>query len=230
MRAGKIAAGVLLALVAVLGVGTALSWAPDRPVETLTARWAPPPSQFVPLQGMQVHLRDEGPRTDPQPIVLLHGTSASLHTWEGWVKALKAQRRVITLDLPGFGLTGPFGGHDYSMKRQVEVLIAIEGEAPAVSGLYAEGRILSDAAATQLPSLPESAIQSKYGRHYVWQLQGSKLARVEVQLGERDLRRGEFPVKSGLAANARVLRNPGSSLVDGQAAELSASAVGTQGG
>ncbi|MCC6219074.1 MAG: alpha/beta hydrolase, partial [Aquabacterium sp.] len=41
MRAGKIAAGVLLALVAVTGVGVALSWAPDRPVETLTARWAP---------------------------------------------------------------------------------------------------------------------------------------------------------------------------------------------
>ena len=61
MRAGKIAAGVLLALVALTGVGVALSWAPDRPVETLTARWAPSPSQFVPLQGMQVHLRDEGP-------------------------------------------------------------------------------------------------------------------------------------------------------------------------
>jgi pimeloyl-ACP methyl ester carboxylesterase len=42
--------------------------------------------------------------------VLLHGTSASLHTWEGWVKALKGQRRVVTLDLPGFGLTGPFSG------------------------------------------------------------------------------------------------------------------------
>ncbi len=39
---------------------------------------------------MQVHLRDEGPRTDPQPIVLLHGTSASLHTWDGWTE--RAQR------------------------------------------------------------------------------------------------------------------------------------------
>jgi pimeloyl-ACP methyl ester carboxylesterase len=45
------------------------------------------------------------------PIVLLHGTSASLHTWEGWVKALKGQRRVITFDLPGFGLTGPYTGN-----------------------------------------------------------------------------------------------------------------------
>lgn len=125
MRAGKIAAGVLLALVAVTGVGVALSWAPDRPVEALTARWAPPPSQFVPLQGMQVHLRDEGPRTDPQPIVLLHGTSASLHTWDGWADALKDQRRVIRMDLPGFGLTGPMPDGDYRLTRYVSFVIAL---------------------------------------------------------------------------------------------------------
>jgi pimeloyl-ACP methyl ester carboxylesterase len=89
-----------------------LAWsrAPDRSVESLVARWAPPPSDFVELKGMVVHVRDEGPRDDPLPLVLLHGTGASLHTWEGWVAALKGQRRVITLDLPGFGLTGPFTG------------------------------------------------------------------------------------------------------------------------
>ncbi|MFM8766803.1 MAG: alpha/beta fold hydrolase, partial [Rubrivivax sp.] len=90
--------------------GMALSRAPDRPVETLVARWAPPPSDFVEVRGMVVHVRDEGPRQDPLPLVLVHGTSASLHTWEGWVQAIKAQRRVITFDLPAFGLTGPFGG------------------------------------------------------------------------------------------------------------------------
>ena len=125
MRAGKIAAGVLLALVAVTGVGLALNWAPDRPVDTLTARWAPPPSQFVPLQGMQVHLRDEGPRTDPQPIVLLHGTSASLHTWDGWAATLKGQRRVIRMDLPAFGLTGPMPDGDYRLTRYVSFVIAL---------------------------------------------------------------------------------------------------------
>ena len=86
--------------------------APDRPVETLVARWAPPPSEFIDLNGQLVHYRDVGPRADPAPIVLLHGTSASLHTWEGWSKALRGQRRVISLDLPAFGLTGPFAG-DY---------------------------------------------------------------------------------------------------------------------
>ncbi|RZL01639.1 MAG: alpha/beta hydrolase [Rubrivivax sp.] len=107
---------VLLAVVLVAG-GVALNWAPDRPVDALKARWAPAPSQFITVQGMQVHLRDEGPKDDPEPIVLLHGTSASLHTWDGWVLALKGQRRVIRLDLPGFGLTGPAPDHDYHLMR-----------------------------------------------------------------------------------------------------------------
>jgi pimeloyl-ACP methyl ester carboxylesterase len=99
--------GVLLMLSA---LAIPLARAPDRAVETLVARWAPPPSDFIEVKGQAVHIRDEGPRADAAPIVLLHGTSASLHTWEGWAKALRPQRRVITLDLPGFGLTGPFTG------------------------------------------------------------------------------------------------------------------------
>lgn len=99
--------GILLMLTA---LAVPLTRAPDRAVETLVARWAPPPSDFVEVKGQLVHLRDEGPRDDPVPIVLIHGTSASLHTWEGWVGALKGQRRVISFDLPGFGLTGPFAG------------------------------------------------------------------------------------------------------------------------
>ena len=99
--------GVLLMLTALAVV---LSRAPDRPVQTLVARWAPPPSDFIEFKGQLVHYRDEGPRSDPLPILLIHGTASSLHTWEGWVHALKSQRRVVTFDLPGFGLTGPFTG------------------------------------------------------------------------------------------------------------------------
>jgi pimeloyl-ACP methyl ester carboxylesterase len=87
-----------------------LAHAPDRSVESLVARWAPPPSDFIVVKGQLVHFRDEGPRADPAPVVLVHGTGASLHTWEGWVAALRGTHRVITFDLPGFGLTGPFTG------------------------------------------------------------------------------------------------------------------------
>ncbi|MBL8340799.1 MAG: alpha/beta hydrolase [Rubrivivax sp.] len=103
--------------------------APDRPVETLVARWAPPPSEFIEFRGQLVHLRDEGPRTDALPILLVHGTSASLHTWEGWVKALKGERRVVTFDLPAFGLTGPatgaFAGQGYGGDEYARFVLAL---------------------------------------------------------------------------------------------------------
>lgn len=117
--------GVLAALLVLALGGVAATWAPDQPVAALAPRWAAPPSQFVTVQGMQVHLRDEGPRDDPEPIVLLHGTSASLHTWEGWAQALRAQRRVIRMDLPGFALTGPHPRDDYGMPAYVDFLRAL---------------------------------------------------------------------------------------------------------
>jgi pimeloyl-ACP methyl ester carboxylesterase len=97
--------GLLLLAAAVM-----MAWmrTPDRPPDTLVARWAPAPSDFMAVRGQVVHLRDQGPRDDPLPIVLIHGTSASLHTWEGWAAVLQERRRVISFDLPGFGLTGPF--------------------------------------------------------------------------------------------------------------------------
>ena len=103
----------------------ATSWAPDRPVSALAARWAAPPSKFVEIGGMQVHLRDEGPADDSVPIILIHGMSSSLHTWEGWADALRVQHRVISFDLPGFGLTGPSPTGDYSAEANVRFMQAL---------------------------------------------------------------------------------------------------------
>jgi pimeloyl-ACP methyl ester carboxylesterase len=109
-------------------VGIVMTWAPDVPVEELKARWARPPSRFIAVNGMQVHLRDEGPHDDPAPIVLLHGTSASLHTWDGWAQALREKRRVIRFDLPGFALTGPNPDNDYSIEAYVRFVKAVMDE------------------------------------------------------------------------------------------------------
>lgn len=111
-----------------LAAFVAATWAPDRPLSELKARWAPPPSTFVYVQGMNVHLRDEGPRSDPVPIVLLHGTSSSLHTWDGWAQAFKEKRRVIRFDLPGIGLTGPPPDADYRIERYVRFIAAMLDE------------------------------------------------------------------------------------------------------
>jgi pimeloyl-ACP methyl ester carboxylesterase len=114
---------LLLALV--LGAFFVMNWAPEKPVAALMKRWAPPPSIFVNAGGMSVHLRDEGPRDDPSPIVLLHGTGSSLHAWDGWAELLKDQRRIIRYDLAGFGLTGPSPDGVYTITRDVGLLIAI---------------------------------------------------------------------------------------------------------
>jgi pimeloyl-ACP methyl ester carboxylesterase len=115
-----------LATLLVGGAGVlALTYAPDRPPEALMTRWAPAPSQLLALQGMSVHVRDVGPRDDPLPVVLLHGTASSLHTWDGWAAALAPAKRVITVDLPGFGLTGPEPTSDYRIERYVRFVIGL---------------------------------------------------------------------------------------------------------
>jgi pimeloyl-ACP methyl ester carboxylesterase len=124
-QAAKIVAWSLLLMVGALGAAFIAWRVPDQPVSALQAKWAPPPSTFVEVRGMQVHLRDEGPRDDPLPIVLLHGTGASLHTWEGWTEALAREHRVIRFDLPGFGLTGPSPDGIYTVESYVDTVLAV---------------------------------------------------------------------------------------------------------
>jgi pimeloyl-ACP methyl ester carboxylesterase len=98
---------------------------PDRPVEVLKARWATAPSHFVDVAGMSVHVRDEGPRDDPVPLLLLHGTGSSLHTWDGWTGGLAGSRRVVRFDMPGFGLTGPAADGNYAIENYARVTVAV---------------------------------------------------------------------------------------------------------
>jgi pimeloyl-ACP methyl ester carboxylesterase len=124
-RAARITAAATGALALIVAGFVALSWAPDRPVSQLEARWASPPSTFIEVDGMRVHVRDEGRRDDPVPVILLHGTSASLHTWDGWVRALEGRRRVIRVDMPGFGLTGPSPDGEYTIGSYVRFTTAV---------------------------------------------------------------------------------------------------------
>ncbi len=122
--AAIVAAGLLLAVL--VGAGAWL-YAPDKPRAALEAEYAPPPSRFVQAAGVRLHVRDTGPRNAPA-VLLLHGFGASLHAWEAWAELLSADRRVIRLDLPGFGLTGPDPTGNYTDARTVEVLAALMDE------------------------------------------------------------------------------------------------------
>ena len=119
---------MLIYLVALGVVGFAAYWLyePDLPLDSMLKQWAKTPSKFMEIAGQSVHYRDEGDKDRPV-ILLLHGTSSSLHTWEGWVEELQKEWRVISLDLPGFGLTGPWvgelEGQDYSRENYARFLI-----------------------------------------------------------------------------------------------------------
>ena len=97
----------------------------DIPKDVVDARYTSPDSQFSELGDLgRVHYRDEGRRQAP-PIILLHGSNASLHTFEPWVTRLKDKFRVVTIDLPGHGLTGEVPTGDYSNEAMVAVVNAL---------------------------------------------------------------------------------------------------------
>ena len=76
-------------------------------------------SRFVKVDGTFLHYVDEGEGT---PIILLHGTGASLHTWDLWAERLKDKYRVLRITLPGFGLSGPRRDKKYKIKDYVNLL------------------------------------------------------------------------------------------------------------
>ena len=115
----KTAFQIVAVVLALVLVGLAALYRPDVPVEELEARYADGASRFVELLGLRVHYRDEG---SGPPLLLLHGTASSLHTWDGWVEELRDDFRILRIDLPAFGLTGPERDHDYSPERRTDVI------------------------------------------------------------------------------------------------------------
>lgn len=93
----------------------------DIPIGQLKKKYTNLSSSFMPIDGMRVHFRDEG-KKNSIPIVLLHGTGSSLHTYDDWTKKLIVNHRVIRIDLPGYGLTGAFPNRNYSIKNYVTFL------------------------------------------------------------------------------------------------------------
>lgn len=94
----------------------------DIPKSILKSKYAQSPSKFIPIDGMNVHFRDEGKNHDALPIILIHGTGSSLHTFNDWTNKLKNTRRVIRMDLPAYGLTGPFPDRNYSIDNYVHFI------------------------------------------------------------------------------------------------------------
>jgi len=136
--------GIVVIFVALFGVLFYVYSAPDIPRAALEAKYATPPSQFVDLRypstladtasessnvnlsemrTARAHYRIRGPENAPV-LLLLHGSNASLFTWEPWSKTLADQFRIVSVDLPGHGLTGATANRDYSQAGMAAFVLA----------------------------------------------------------------------------------------------------------
>ena len=94
----------------------------DLSREELEKKYAKGASDFLNLSdGTRIHYRDEGVSNLPV-IVFLHGMNGSLFNFERLVPFLKDDFRLISLDFPGFGLTGPIPSNDYSRNSFIETI------------------------------------------------------------------------------------------------------------
>lgn len=101
----------------------------DIPYEELEARYGNEASRYLDLpNGLRVHYRDQGSPDAPVTLVMVHGFAASLHAWEPWVARLEGDYRLVSLDLPGHGLTRAPEGYQSSPEGQVEVVDALAAE------------------------------------------------------------------------------------------------------
>lgn len=108
---------VLLALIT--------TYAPDTDKDAMLAKYGGDQAKFVKMAGgTNIHYRDQGPERAPA-IIMIHGMSSHLQTWEPLIEQMRGDFRILSLDLPGFGLTGPNPEGEYGPKVYTEAVLAV---------------------------------------------------------------------------------------------------------
>lgn len=143
---------------AILALG-ASGYRSDLPYAQIKARYATASSQWVDVQGASIHYTDAG--TGPA-LVFIHGSGAELGAYADTATAM-VQRgyRVITLDLPGSGLSiaGPDTGfhNDDNTKLVAAFLSEISVDPEAIIG-HSTGGQIAWSLAIAAPDLAERLI------------------------------------------------------------------------
>ncbi len=97
----------------------------DIPYATLASHYENANSRYVDLPGgIHMHYRDEGAHPGNATLLLVHGYAASVQTWEPWVQRLGDDYRVISIDLPGHGLTSAPAGYQPTISNYIDAIHA----------------------------------------------------------------------------------------------------------
>ncbi|MFN8283208.1 MAG: alpha/beta hydrolase [Chitinophagales bacterium] len=110
---------IVAIIIILLGIGFFATQKKSIPLDELKKKYCNADSKFIEIDDLNVHYKIEG---EGKPVVLIHGTGAALQTWDGWTDSLKKYYKVVRIDMPAFGITGPRKDNDYSSKMYVDFL------------------------------------------------------------------------------------------------------------
>lgn len=115
--------GWALAIVAVVLVaGWFALKRPDLPWADLETKYAAPSQKYADLgQDLRVRYVEAGDPARPT-LLLVHGYTSSLESWDAWMKALSGQYHVVAIDLPGHGLTRAPAGYEASPQAYADLI------------------------------------------------------------------------------------------------------------
>jgi len=96
-----------------------LSDAPLPPIDTSIPPW---PGRRVRVGAADVHVRDT-PSDGGEPALCVHGLGGASTNWTDFAGLLAPSLAVESIDLPGFGRSGPAPGRDYSIPAHTQTVI-----------------------------------------------------------------------------------------------------------
>jgi pimeloyl-ACP methyl ester carboxylesterase len=152
--------------------------------DQLAAKYADADSKFVVLEGLdgiRVHYKDEG--AGPA-VLLVHSSSGDLKDWDHWVQVLSKDYRVVRLDLPAFGLTGPVPSGNYSIDRYLTMVDALMDhlgiERFAIAGISYGGLVAFRYSATRVDRVTALILGNSAGIEYGGRRGTTERVRVRV--------------------------------------------------
>lgn len=117
------------AVLLLLGISVILLWTPDTERDEMIAKYGGSQALWAKSGvGQDIHYRDQGPKDAPA-LILIHGSNASLHTWDDWATRLQSDYRIIRMDLPGHGISGPHPDADYSADAMIDAVQSVANAA-----------------------------------------------------------------------------------------------------
>ena len=116
---------IILLLLVLVGAAFFMFRTPDTDRTEMIAKYGNQASRFLDDgHGARIHYRDEGKKDGP-PLLLVHGSNSSLHTWEPLVALLGDKYRLISIDLYGHGLTGPNPAGRYDADTNIAAAVQV---------------------------------------------------------------------------------------------------------